>query len=322
MSITIAFVLLVILTFLIVLLLIWPTKKEKTLSSRLETIGRELVSGAPPVDEGDDILKRDQLSEVPWIDLLLGRSRIAAKLKREIEQADLEWSVGRIVFLSLLIAVATAWFGQFVVKNVIIALVVAIVLGSAPYVYVRVKRAARLRKFNSLLPEAIDLMSRALKAGHSVSSSIEMIAQEISPPVGPEFRRLFEEQNFGLPLREAMLNLANRVPIADVQFLVTAILVQKETGGNLVEILDKTASVLRDRMRLQGQVRVYTAQGRLTGWILSLLPFVIFGIISTINPGYAHILLDDPLGQKLIIAGLVLMAFGIWVIRKVIDIKV
>ncbi len=322
MSITIAFVLLVILTFLIVLLLIWPTKKEKTLSSRLETIGRELVSGAPPVDEGGDILKRDQLSEVPWIDLLLGRSRIAAKLKREIEQADLEWSVGRIVFLSLLIAVATAWFGQFVVKNVIIALVVAIVLGSAPYVYVRVKRAARLRKFNSLLPDAIDLMSRALKAGHSVSSSIEMIAQEISPPVGPEFRRLFEEQNFGLPLREAMLNLANRVPIADVQFLVTAILVQKETGGNLVEILDKTASVLRDRMRLQGQVRVYTAQGRLTGWILSLLPFVIFGIISTINPGYAHILLDDPLGQKLIIAGLVLMAFGIWVIRKVIDIKV
>jgi tight adherence protein B len=133
---------------------------------------------------------------------------------------------------------------------------------------------------------------------------------------------LFEEQNFGLPMREAMLNLAKRVPIADVQFLVTAILVQKETGGNLVEILDKTASVLRDRMRLQGQLRIYTAQGKLTGWILSILPFVIFGIISIINPRYAHILLDDPLGQKLIIAGLVLMAIGAWVIRKVIDIKV
>jgi tight adherence protein B len=321
MSMTLVFTILVALTFLVVLLLTRPTTREKTLSRRLDTIGRQWEVETPG-EQGEDILKSDQLSDVPWLDLLLARLPVATRLKREIEQADLKWSVGRLVFGSLLIFVATAWFGQFLVNSLPLALVLAVLLASVPYVYVRVVRGARLRKFNELLPDAIDLMSRALKAGHSVTSAIEMIAQEVSPPVGPEFRRLFEEQNFGLPLREAMLNFASRIPIPDVQYLVTAILVQKETGGNLVEILDKTASVLRDRMRLQGQLRIYTAQGKLTGWILSVLPFVIFGVISIINPRYAHILLEDPLGQKLIIAGLILMAFGVWVIRKVIDIKV
>jgi tight adherence protein B len=321
MSITVLFVLIGILTFAVVLLFTRPTQQEKKLSTRLETIEREL-QGQAPVEEREDILKRDPLSEVPWIDAVLGRLQFAARIKREIAQADLKWSVGRVVSGSLLIFAATAWFGQFFVKNLIIALILALILGSVPYLYVRFVRAARLRKFNALLPDAIDLMSRALKAGHSIASAIEMIAQEVSPPIGPEFRRLFEEQNFGLPLREAMINLAARVPIPDVQFLVTAILVQKETGGNLVEILDKTAAVLRDRIRLQGQLRIYTAQGKLTGWILCILPFVIFGVISVINPTYAHILIDDPLGQKLIIVGMVLMALGVWVIRKVVDIKV
>ncbi len=321
MSITVLFLIVVILVFAVVLVLTRPTKQEQKLQTRLENIGR-MGQGEVLVEDREDILKQTQLSEVPWVDAVLRRLHFAEKLQDQIAQADLKWSVGRVVMGSLLIFAATIWVGQFFVNNVLIALILALALGSVPYVYVRMIRAARLRKFNGLLPDAIDLMSRALKAGHSISSAIEMIAQEVGPPLGPEFRRLFEEQNFGLPLREAMLNLARRVPIPDVQFLVTAILVQKETGGNLVEILDKTAAVLRDRIRLQGQLRIYTAQGKLTGWILSVLPFVIFGIISIINPHYVHILLDDPLGQKLIIAGLALMALGAWVIRKIIDIKV
>jgi tight adherence protein B len=180
----------------------------------------------------------------------------------------------------------------------------------------------RFDRFNQLLPEAIDLLTRALKAGHSINAAIEMVSREIPDPVGTEFRRTFEEQNFGLPMREAMINLAARVPIPDVQFLVTAILVQKETGGNLVEILEKTASVLRERLRLKGQLAIYTAQGRLTGWILAGLPFFIFLGVNILNPRYGKILIEDPLGRNLIYAGLTLMAIGGYVIRKIIDVKV
>jgi tight adherence protein B len=320
MSLTFVFLLLLVLASAVILLLTRPTKQEQTLSARLDKIGRE--AEGRPVEEDADLLKRDKLSEVPWADAILARVQFAARLKREIAQADLKWTVGRVIAGSLLIVAATAWFGHFLVNNFAIVGVFALILGAVPYVYIRYARTARLRKFNILLPDAIDLMSRALKAGHSITSAVEMIAQEISSPVGPEFRRLFEEQNFGLPMREAMLNLASRVPIPDLQFLVTAILVQRETGGNLVDVLDKTVAVLRDRIRLQGQLRIYTAQGRLTGWILCILPFALFGIVSILNHQYARILIEDPLGQKLVLVGLVLMACGVLVIRKVIDIKV
>ena len=165
-------------------------------------------------------------------------------------------------------------------------------------------------------------MARALRAGHTITSAIEMVASEGSEPAASEFRRVFEEQNFGLPIREALLNLASRVPLSDVAFLVTAILVQKETGGNLAEVLDKTAAVIRERFRLRGQLKVYTAQGRLTGWILAAMPFLMFVLLSLVNPGYERILFTDPAGRKLIYAGIVLLVTGGWVIRKVIDVKV
>lgn len=165
-------------------------------------------------------------------------------------------------------------------------------------------------------------MARALRAGHTISSAIEMVASEGSEPVASEFRQVFEQQNFGLPLREAMLGLAERIPLPDVSFLVTAILVQKETGGNLAEVLDKTAVVIRERFRLRGQLRVYTAQGRLTGWILAALPFIMFVLLNIVNPDYMKILLTDPAGRTLIYVGIGLMVVGGWVISKVIDIKV
>jgi tight adherence protein B len=185
-----------------------------------------------------------------------------------------------------------------------------------------IKRKARLNRFESVLPDAIDLMARALRAGHAVTAAIEMVAREIPNPVGIEFRRVFEEQNFGLPLREALLNLATRVPVPDLQFLVTAMLVQKETGGNLAEVLDKTAAVIRERSRLLGQLRIYTAQGRMTGWILGLLPFIVFAMMNFLNRGYARIMIDDPTGRKAIWLGLGLMTVGAWMIRKIVDIKV
>jgi tight adherence protein B len=165
-------------------------------------------------------------------------------------------------------------------------------------------------------------MGRALRAGHAVTAAIEMVGREIPDPVGAEFRRVFEEQNFGLPLREALLNLAKRIPVPDLQFLVTAMLVQKETGGNLAEVLDKAGVVIRERSRLLGQLKIYTAQGRMTGWILGLLPFILFVLMSLINPDYAHTLLNDPVGIKAVWGGLAWMAIGVMMIRKIVDIKV
>jgi tight adherence protein B len=165
-------------------------------------------------------------------------------------------------------------------------------------------------------------MSRGLRAGHSVSAAIEMVSQEVADPTGSEFRKTFEQQNFGLPFREALEDLARRVPLPDLQFMVTAILVQKETGGNLAEILDKTGNVIRERARLKGQLQVYTAQGRLTSWILGLLPFVMFVLLSLVNPAYTRVLVDDPLGQKLVMVGMALMLLGFYVIRRIVDIKV
>ena len=149
-----------------------------------------------------------------------------------------------------------------------------------------------------------------------------MVGREVAEPVASEFRTVYEEQILGLPLREAVLNLAERVPRDDMRFLATAILVQKETGGNLAEILDKTAAVMRERVRLRGQLRIYTAQGRVTGWILCSLPFILFALIGLVNPDYEKILFKDPLGIHLVYFGLFMMAAGILVIRWIIDIKV
>jgi tight adherence protein B len=226
------------------------------------------------------------------------------------------------LFGALVIAVVVGALTGRYMHSVPIGLVLGLLAGTTPYISLRVKRNARLRSFEVKLPEAIDLLGRALRAGHALTAAIEMVAKEIADPVGTEFRRVFEEQNFGLPIREALINLASRVPVADLQFLVTAMLVQKETGGNLAEVLDKTGMVIRERSRLLGQLRIYTAQGRLTGWILGLMPFIVFMVMSFLNPGYSHLLINDPMGRKAIWIGLGLMVIGVYAINKIVDIKV
>jgi len=214
------------------------------------------------------------------------------------------------------------WAASIFTPALPLVLLVGVVVGSAPYAYLFLQRQARLRHFEEILPGAIDLMSRALRAGHAVTSVIEMVAEETQEPVASEFRTVFEEQNLGLPLREAVVGLANRVPLDDVHFLATAIVVQKETGGNLAEILDKAAFIIRERMRLKGQVRIYTAQGRLSGWVLCLMPFAMFVLLSLLNPDYERKLWTDPLGMHFVYGGLILMAIGIFVIRRITDVKV
>jgi len=192
----------------------------------------------------------------------------------------------------------------------------------APFITLYIMREARFMRFDSVLPEAVDLMSRGLRAGHAISAVLEMVGKEIADPVGAEFRALHKECSLGLPMRDAVENLVDRVPRDDMRFLATAILLQKESGGNLVQILDKTSHVIRERARLRGQLRIYTAQGRITGWILCFAPFIMFGLISAVNHTYERALFTDPFGLKMVYGALGLMLLGVLAIRKIISIKV
>ena len=315
------FALLLIVTFAVVLLVLRPTTREKNLQGRLEAIERgpdEVVVA----DENPDIVKRANLSDIPLLEVMLRQLAPAKRLQDVLSQADLDWSVGRVFSGTLFLLVVVPFVTGFFIPNLVIQIIAGVVAASGIYIFIFAKRSIRFNKFNDLLPEGIDLITRALRAGHSITAAIEMVSREVPDPVGMEFRRTFEEQNFGLPMREAMTNLATRIPVPDLQFLVTAILVQKETGGNLVEILEKTASVLRERLRLKGQLKIYTAQGRLTGWILAGMPFFIFIGMNILNPKYGRVLIEDPLGRNLIYTGLALMVVGGYVIRKIVDVKV
>src|SRR5437879_9430832 len=183
-------------------------------------------------------------------------------------------------------------------------------------------RTKRFQRFEEKFPEAIDTLARAVRAGHAFTTALELIANEVSEPVAGEFRQLFEEQKFGLPVRDALVNLADRIPLVDVKFFVTAVILQRETGGNLAEILDNLSYVIRERFKIQRQVRVYTAQGRLTITLLIGMPPIIVTVMLILNPTFIQPLFSDPIGPTLLVAGIALPTIGHFVIRKIIKIQV
>ena len=318
MSPVILFGLLLILSFGVLLYFLKPTPAETAVQQHLEGIEEIRAVSA----DGTTILKEQGFSSTPWLDDLIRQLPGSVTLSRLIRQAGRKWQMSSLLFFSLLATVITWWLASFAISNLVLSACVGVVLGLSPYLYLYILRETRFRRFDTILPEAVDLMARGLRAGHAVNAVLEMVGQEVADPVGSEFRALAEEQSLGLPIREAMMNLVQRVPLDDVRFLTTAILLQKETGGNLALILDKTAAVMRERARLRGQLRIYTAQGRITGWILCFVPFVMFGLIGTVNRDYERILFTDPTGLHLLYAGLIMMVIGILLIRKIIDIKV
>lgn len=317
MSVLLLFAGLIVLVFLSVLLTTRPTRKESRIEQRLNELSRTTER-----ETEESIMVTEHLSRQKMLDEVLQRFPIFTALKRTMQQADINWDVGYLLVSMVALALVALLLAHYWAPNLLIDFVPAVLAALSPLLYIQLKRAARLHRFQHYLPEAVDLMARAMRAGHPLASAVEIVSLEIPAPVGTEFRRVFEEQSLGLPIREALLNMAARVPVRELELLITAMLVQKETGGNLVEILEKTANILRERIRLLGQLRIYTAQGRLSGWILCLLPFILFVMLALLNPGYTDILLKQPLGQKLTLAGIGFMAIGILSIRKIINIKV
>ncbi len=312
------FILLLVVSFLVMLYYLRPTATETAVQQHLESIEENrAVEG-----DGTTILRRQALSATPWLDELLRDLPGSADLARLIRQAGQTWQVSSFLLLSLVVTVIVASLASLAIPSIVLSLLFGIAAGSLPYVFLLIVRERRFRKCDAQVPEAVDLMARALRAGHAVPAVIEMVGRESAEPLAGEFRIVHEEQNLGLPLRDAMLNLVERVPRDDVRFVTTAILLQKETGGNLAIILDKTAALARERSRLYGQLRIYTAQGRITGLILCIAPFVMCGVLSLLNWKFERLLFTHPTGLKSIYIGLVMMAMGILIIRKIIDIKV
>jgi tight adherence protein B len=275
----------------------------------------------PPEDE-QALLRDQQLSEIPVLDSLLRRSERISKLQEMLAQGGLNLRAGTFLALSALAGVASALIA-YVVSNRAEVGGVALLIGSVlPYSYAAVQRNRRFEKFEELFPEAIDTLARAVRAGHAFTTALELITNEVAEPVAGEFRQLFEEQKFGMPVRDALMNLTERVPLVDVKFFVTAVMLQRETGGNLAEILDNLSYVIRERFKIQRQVRVYTAQGRLTMALLMGMPPIIVTVMLVVEPSFIRPLFADPIGHILLVAGIALQTVGYFVIRKIIRIQV
>jgi tight adherence protein B len=313
----ITFVLALVLSFTIFMVAMRPAQSNRNLDQRLVAIREPARADDTTLDlEGTEIQ-----SYASRLGHILRNYQFSKSLQTMLVHANSASSVGGVVIASVGISLGCGLAGLVFLRAWPLVAAAAGLGAALPWGLLRFQRARRLKAFNAALPEAIDLMARALRAGHSVGSLMELVAEQTPEPLAGEFLRVHQQQKFGLRFRDALLQLGERMPSQDLRFLITAILVQRETGGDLTEILDRAAHVIRERLRIQGEVRTYTAQGRLTGWILSLLPVALLLLINLVTPGYSKILFNDPTGQKLLYTGAVLIAIGALTIRNIVDIK-
>jgi tight adherence protein B len=293
---------------------------EKAVARRLEAIERSTRRGSNSIEL--QLVRDELMSEIPAVNRLLLRWRWSTRLQNYIGQAGMKVKPGKLILVSFVSGIV-AYLVVLQVSGIVILGVLGALVGAVlPITVVAFKRNRRLRAFERLFPEAIDLLGRAVRAGHSFSTGLEMITTELAEPVAGEFRTAFEEQNFGLPLRDALLNLCERVPLIDVRFFVTAVLIQKETGGNLAEILDNLGHVVRERFRILGEVRIRTAQGRMTAGILISLPPIMVLVLRTMNPSYMKPLFHDPLGPIVLAVAAFLQIVGSIMLWKIVNIEV
>jgi tight adherence protein B len=313
------FLSILLITFALVVAMTRRSPAEKAIGQRMTEIQTIRGTGSDVAPQPTQLLKTTKASRYGWFEEILEGFKFSQKLQVRILQARSSTTPGTLLLTSLglfMLGYVIAWF---FVSMVLIDLACASALAFLPYGILSFKRSRRINAFNAVLAEAIDMLARALRAGYSMVGAIDMLSKNAQEPAASEFGEIFNQQNLGLPLRDALMQLLDRVPSLDLRVLVTAILVQKDTGGNLAEILDRTVFVIRERLRIQGEIRVQTAQGRLTGWILSALPVVMLVLINMLNPGYSNILLHDPLGRKMIYISIGMLATGTLIIRQIVN---
>ena len=303
------------------LVLLWEWLQEQQRKRNMVDHLRSLADG--PLEGGaPGSVFRSAVLPSRWLRPIVARVPQLRDVEFMLEQAGISWTLQTLLLLSLGTALALGSVALIVTRSVPGGIVATVLGAMLPNLYVRRRRTKRLNAFEELLPESIDLVGRALRAGHPLTAGFKMAADDGSEPVAGEFRRVFEEQRFGLPLQESLLGMADRVDLVDVRILVTAILIQREVGGNLAEILDNLAAVVRARFTIRRQLRVYTAQGRMTGYLLAALPLILFSILYMLNPSYMSILFTDPVGKLLILVAVSMQLVGFLWIRKIINIEI
>jgi tight adherence protein B len=296
------------------------TAKQRKVVDRLT----ESPTGRRQLEVKESLLRKraSDLQASSALDGLMSRLQIVNKLQRVLDQADIDWSASRTL-LNLAAITLLAGVGMILLhfSPASTASACAMVF-MVPLFWLMRRRKKRIRALVEQLPDVFDLMGQALRAGHALSGAIQMISQQVSDPIGKEFARVFQEQNLGLKVEEALLNMANRVDQMDVRFFVTAVLIQRQTGGDLAEVLDKIGKVIRDRIQLLGTVQALTAEGRLSGWVLLALPVLVFLACLFVNPEYARVLIETPHGRIMLAVAAAMDLMGMAMIKKIINIKV
>ena len=290
---------------------------HERMSERLD----QLIGRGGAKDSSGDLLLRQALQEVDTKTLLERLTPEFMKVSKMFEQADVNIKPSMMFGISLGLAVIGG-IASMMMVNVYVLPVGAVIMFSLPWIWLYWKRASRLKRFGSQLPDAMELIARALRAGHSLAAGMHVVAEEMPDPIAKEFRRVYEEQNLGISLEDALDSLCKRVPNLDLRFFVTSVNIQRQTGGDLAEILDRIGHVIRERFKILGQVKALTAEGRLSGIVLIAMPIGLFLMMMYMKPDYISLLWTDPMGVKMSIGAIVLMLIGSYAIKKIIDIKV
>lgn len=287
-----------------------------------QRLSQALLHSAHTEDMEVVLARNELMSEIPWLNRSLVRIQAAMQLKRMLDQADLHLTPSRLVMFSAMAGMLAALAVSVISVSILLMLAAGVAAAAAPFVHVWWKRKKRFDHFLELLPDALDLMSRALSAGHAFSEAMHMVSAEMPEPISTEFRKTYEEQNLGLSLKLALENLTQRIPLLDLRMCVTAVLIQRETGGNLAEILEKVAYTIRERFRIMGDLKTLTTSSRMSAWLLCGLPIFVTFVISFMNPEYMAILWKDQRGHYLIATALFLQATGMLIVRKILNIKI
>jgi len=291
--------------------------------ARLQKRLSEALLHSAHTEDMEIVLARNELmSEIPWLNRSLVRMQAALQLKRMLDQADLHITPSRLIMFSGMAGLLAALAASVISVSILLMLGAGLLAASVPFVHVWWKRKKRFDAFLELLPDALDLMSRALSAGHAFSEALHMVSAEMPEPIATEFRKTYEEQNLGLSLKLALENLTQRIPLLDLRMCVTAVMIQRETGGNLAEILEKVAYTIRERFRIMGDLKTLTTSSRMSAWLLCGLPIFVTIVITIMNPEYMNILWRDQRGHYLIATAMFLQVTGMLIVRKILRIKI
>ncbi|MEO6292766.1 MAG: type II secretion system F family protein [Burkholderiaceae bacterium] len=301
--------------------LAWNSSKGPE-AERVSRRLRVMSAGAKGDEQNTSIIKERLLSKAPNMQRLLLQVPRIGILDRLLQQSGLSWSVAEFLGMSLLAFFIAFFVGSYLAIPLLLLLAMTCAIAMLPLLYVARAKSKRLAHIEQQLPDALDLIGRALRAGHAFPTALKMVGDEMNDPLAGEFRAAFDEVNFGIAMPDALMNLATRVPSTDLRYFVIAVLIQRETGGNLAELLSSISAIIRDRIKLMGQIQVLSAEGRLSAWILSLLPFGAALMIQLANPKFLAVLYTDPAGRKMLVVAGVMMLFGIFVMRKIIRIRV